>query len=192
MRAVWPFFSRPLAEPCPAEQGATNTRGTFGGQATLPLFVLHRAGFTMPPLLPSGRWALTPPFHPYPRGRFVFCGTFRPLALSRESLAFTRRAALRCPDFPLRACARSGHPNPGSSARSIAHPRPLGKRQLLLGARCAQANTASPSFTPLRPKPSSTAATTSRSATWNACNSGGGNPASAALSPALLQSLLPV
>jgi hypothetical protein len=26
---------------------------------------LHHAGFAVPPMLPSGRWALTPPFHPY-------------------------------------------------------------------------------------------------------------------------------
>ena len=32
----------------------------------------------MPALLPSLRWALTPPFHPNPSKlrRFVFCGTF--------------------------------------------------------------------------------------------------------------------
>ena len=36
------------------ETDATNTRGS-GGQATLPLFVLHRAGFTMPPWSPSER-----------------------------------------------------------------------------------------------------------------------------------------
>ena len=26
---------------------------------------LHHAGFAVPPMLPPGRWALTPPFHPY-------------------------------------------------------------------------------------------------------------------------------
>ncbi len=40
--------------------------------------VLLPVGFTMPRLLPGTRWALTPPFHPYPdaSGRFAFCGTF--------------------------------------------------------------------------------------------------------------------
>ena len=40
---------------------------------------LHHVGFTMPSMSPSKRWALTPPFHPYPKKprRFVFCGTFR-------------------------------------------------------------------------------------------------------------------
>jgi hypothetical protein len=38
-------------------------------------------GFSVPPRLRAERWALTPPFHPYPAseeaGRFVFCGTVR-------------------------------------------------------------------------------------------------------------------
>ena len=39
-------------------------------------------GLAVPPLLPGPRWALTPPFHPYPRGRgrFHFCGAFRRVA----------------------------------------------------------------------------------------------------------------
>jgi len=54
-----------------------------------PYSVLLPVGFTLPPLLPAARWALTPPFHPYPAisaawgfqavekaGRFPFCGTF--------------------------------------------------------------------------------------------------------------------
>ena len=32
--------------------------------------------FAMPYLLPDMRWALTPPLHPYPFRRFIFCGTF--------------------------------------------------------------------------------------------------------------------
>ncbi|ABI77367.1 hypothetical protein HNE_0478 [Hyphomonas neptunium ATCC 15444] len=60
---------------------ARRTRGTGGGQPICaPYLVLLRAGFTMPALLPALRWALTPPFHPYPLaeafGRFPFCGTF--------------------------------------------------------------------------------------------------------------------
>ena len=48
-----------------------------------PYSVLLPVGFTMPPLLPAARWALTPPFHPYPDarpGRFAFCGTFPEVA----------------------------------------------------------------------------------------------------------------
>ena len=97
--------------PCPTEWGATITRG-YSGQATLPLFVLHRVGFTLPPQLPSERWALTPPFHPYPCGRFLFCGTFRQPNLTRVAPAFTGHAALRCPDFPLRRQAAQRPPEP--------------------------------------------------------------------------------
>ena len=47
-----------------------------------PYSVLLPVGFTVPVPLPVPRWALTPPFHPYPSprerlaGRFAFCGTF--------------------------------------------------------------------------------------------------------------------
>src|SRR5271156_7218083 len=39
--------------------------------------VLLRVGFGMRARSLARRWALTPPFHPYPYGRFVFCATFR-------------------------------------------------------------------------------------------------------------------
>src|SRR5690606_19520666 len=54
---------------------------------TPPYLVLLRAGFGLPPVLPQARCALTAPFHPYrglegasPR-RYVFCATFRQVAL---------------------------------------------------------------------------------------------------------------
>jgi len=49
-----------------------------------PYSVLLPVGFTMPSLSPETRWALTPPFHPYPvgTGRFTFCGTFPEVALA--------------------------------------------------------------------------------------------------------------
>ncbi len=68
------------------------------GPALPSYLALHHAGFSVPPMLPSGRWALTPPFHPYQterafrrcvagfparhhraalRWRSIFCGTFR-------------------------------------------------------------------------------------------------------------------
>ena len=43
------------------------------------------------------RWALTPPFHPYPFGRFVFCATFR----GSLRAAVNGHPALWSPDFPL-------------------------------------------------------------------------------------------
>ena len=50
-----------------------------------PYSVLLPVGFTLPPLLPKARCALTAPFHPCPElhsatGRFVFCGTFPEVA----------------------------------------------------------------------------------------------------------------
>jgi len=57
-----------------------------------PYLVLLRVGFTLPPMLPPARCALTAPFHPYrPAGsgfrRYIFCGTFRRLAPPRRYLA---------------------------------------------------------------------------------------------------------
>src|SRR5262245_5173532 len=70
-----------------------------------PYLVLLHAGFCLPPALPPARCALTAPFHPYPPppfglrwassvrglpsvareacegGRYVFCATFRQVAL---------------------------------------------------------------------------------------------------------------
>jgi len=40
------------------------TRRPWPGQPPSYL-VLHRVGFAVPPRSPLGRWALTPPFHPY-------------------------------------------------------------------------------------------------------------------------------
>ena len=44
--------------------------------------VLLPMGFTLPCPLPDMRCALTAPFHPYPYGRFVFCGTFPQVTLA--------------------------------------------------------------------------------------------------------------
>src|SRR5579863_3189453 len=59
--------------------------------------VLLRMGFGMRARSLARRWALTPPFHPYPCGRCIFCATFR------ESLraAVSGHPALWSPDFPL-------------------------------------------------------------------------------------------
>ena len=70
---------RKLPEGCPSRR---------------PYSVLLPMGFTVPPLLPVARWALTPPFHPYPAnspavlnagqqaGWFAFCGTIPEVALA--------------------------------------------------------------------------------------------------------------
>ena len=41
------------------------------GQDLTAYLALLRLGVTLPRLLPTARWALTPPFHPYPKNRAV-------------------------------------------------------------------------------------------------------------------------
>jgi len=76
--------------------------------------VLLPVGFTVPLALPSARWALTPPFHPYPMN------TGKPLFgavcfLLHFPWGFPRRALPGTvfpwsPDFPLRPERQSDHP----------------------------------------------------------------------------------
>lgn len=70
--------------------------------------VLHRVGFILPPSLLSERWALTPPFHPYPpvflrtqKGGLFSVTLSIALGCPSASDACARHAALWCPDFPL-------------------------------------------------------------------------------------------
>ena len=84
----------PLTAPLPTRlQPPTRTcwsiRGSAGFPARGPYLALLLVGLAMPPLLPAARWALTPPFHPYPStiystlhndGRSIFCGAFRRVA----------------------------------------------------------------------------------------------------------------
>ena len=66
--------------------------------------VLHRKGFVLRSGLHRTRWALTPPFHPYPAkaGRYIFCDTFRQLELASELPALSYGMLLSwCSDFPL-------------------------------------------------------------------------------------------
>jgi len=52
---------------CAAQKGARSFKRTQRAGPALPSYlVLHHAGFALPPALLSERWALTPPFHPYP------------------------------------------------------------------------------------------------------------------------------
>jgi hypothetical protein len=41
--------------------------GVGAGNSVVPYLALHPMGFSVPPRLRLERWALTPPFHPYPR-----------------------------------------------------------------------------------------------------------------------------
>ena len=68
-------------QPVPGTRFALAKHGA--GRSQVPYLALHPMGFSVPPSLRRERWALTPPFHPYPGkcehapGRFVFCGTIR-------------------------------------------------------------------------------------------------------------------
>ena len=84
------------------------------GPSLLPYLALLPVGFTLPPTSPPGRWALTPPFHPYgPRAKRGVRGVFS-VALSLGSLpvGVTHHRALRSSDFPRRARKRTPRPLP--------------------------------------------------------------------------------
>ncbi len=95
------------------------TRGFYRAGPALPSYLaLHHAGFSLPPVSPPERWALTPPFHPcqtlrafrrrlagFParchraalRRRSILCGTFRSSAAPRRvEPGATRRSVQLC------------------------------------------------------------------------------------------------
>jgi hypothetical protein len=60
------------AIPCPNKDSVSRRKrvrvskhARRAGPALPSYLALHHAGFSVPPMLPSRRWALTPPFHPY-------------------------------------------------------------------------------------------------------------------------------
>jgi hypothetical protein len=71
-RAVSRIWSAPLAGRRGPFVLAANTRNRSGlrrteaGHFTVSYWALHWMRFSVPPRLLLGRWALTPPFHPYP------------------------------------------------------------------------------------------------------------------------------
>src|SRR5690606_12302684 len=100
-QATYPmtFRSGTLRGPAELALGA----GLAPGRTWPPYLVLHRMGFALPLLSPGMRLALTSPFHPYQgmalrpclgvrlaststrpgcpgSGRYIFCGTFHPVA----------------------------------------------------------------------------------------------------------------
>ncbi len=50
---------------CTSPHTSCDLPGSRAGRTTLPYLVLLRVGFTLPPVLPPARCALTAPFHPY-------------------------------------------------------------------------------------------------------------------------------
>jgi len=44
----------------------------YGFSSLAGILVLLRMGFTWLPMLPPGRWSLTPPFHPYHKSGGIF------------------------------------------------------------------------------------------------------------------------
>ena len=94
--------------PGPRRGGASATPKRSAG----PYSVLLQAGLAVPPSLRSGRWALTPPFHPCRTGvrRFDFCGAVpepanRPAGISPAPCLHGARTFLSCRVSPLAAAA---------------------------------------------------------------------------------------
>jgi len=79
-----------------ADRLTRHTRGTGVRQPICaPYLVLLRAGFALPALLPGLRWALTPPFHPFPWPFPAFAGWGRRGGLLSVALSLgLRRAAV--------------------------------------------------------------------------------------------------
>jgi hypothetical protein len=101
-------------------------RGRGAGSSPVSYLALHPMGFSVPPGSLPKRWALTPPFHPYPAilertsGRSVFCGTVRQKAVTPSARVYPRLAA------ELRGIAPCGVrtflPRPASGPGAILRP----------------------------------------------------------------------
>src|SRR5918992_4157362 len=70
-----------LGWPLPATSGSLPAAGPSSsrnrdrcGPHLAAYLALLRLGVAVPPLLPATRWALTPPFHPYPAGPLARAG----------------------------------------------------------------------------------------------------------------------
>jgi hypothetical protein len=119
--AIIPLGPGSLRDSSSLPEGRSATlfraRRIRAGPALPSYLALLHAGFSVPRMLPSGRWALTPPFHPYqmsaplkagPRffrkpaaevashRRFIFCGTFRSRSLAQST---PWRYQARCLNF---------------------------------------------------------------------------------------------
>jgi hypothetical protein len=124
------------------------TRGFYRAGPALPSYLaLHHAGFSVPPVSPPERWALTPPFHPCQTSRaFRRRLTGFPVRCHRASLrrrsilCGTFRDAVVAPDF---SPASSTSP-PGVTRRVALSRVPLLPKKERASGRC-------PDFPPARP-----------------------------------------
>ena len=110
----WPLPATSSSLPA-AVPSSSRTRAR-GGPHLAAYLALLRLGVTVPPLLPATRWALTPPFHPYPPPLSGTAGGLLSVALS---VAFRRpgvtwQSALWSSDFP--RCGLATAPRPSRSA----------------------------------------------------------------------------
>ena len=93
------------------------------GRPPFPYLALLRMGFTVPPPLPSGRCALTAPFHPYrltlerAGRRFLFCGTFLRVTATGY---YPACCPFRSSDFPPRSLGAIAWPARSRRHRSMA------------------------------------------------------------------------
>lgn len=100
----------PLARNAPLARGATITRNVSRSRGTAgagrhSCSVLHRTGFVLPRRLLAARWALTPPFHPYPpEAGGMFSATLSVAADLRPSAPRLRAAC--CPEVSGLSSAR--------------------------------------------------------------------------------------
>src|SRR5438445_13168533 len=79
------------------------------GPGLAAYLALLRLGVTVPRLSPGARWALTPPFHPYPWIKGGLFSVARSVALRRPGV--TWQSTLRSSDFPQRTLP-TGAPRP--------------------------------------------------------------------------------
>jgi hypothetical protein len=104
---------------CATAEGARSITRTLTHRAgpALPSYLaLHHAGFSVPPVLPPERWALTPPFHPCQTSRaFRRRLTGFPVRCHRASL---RRRSILCGTFRSSAAPRRVNPAPHAEARN--------------------------------------------------------------------------
>src|SRR5688572_8194570 len=86
----WPLPA--TSSSLPAAGPSSSRNRDWCGPHLAAYLALLRLGVAVPPLLPAARWALTPPFHPYPpplAGPRAVCSLlpFRRLAAPRRYLA---------------------------------------------------------------------------------------------------------